>query len=61
MTRRELITELKACEQRIAKLNDAYQNAGRIGNKPSQVDPDVCRRRQELREMLIQKQYTEDA
>jgi hypothetical protein len=57
MTRDEVIAELKQCERRLMQLNEAYQRSGKIGNKPSEVDPACCRRRQELREMLRQRTY----
>jgi hypothetical protein len=51
-----LIAELRACEKRIAKLNDEHQF--RNGPRPSEADPDVCQRRKVLRHMLITKDYT---
>jgi hypothetical protein len=50
-----VIIELKACEKRIALLNDAYQ-AGK-GLRPSEEDPATCFRRNELRRMLIERTY----
>ena len=58
MTRHELIQELKACERRIAALNDDYRWRG--GLRPSVADPDVCRRRNELRRKLIEREYDTD-
>lgn len=55
MTRAELITELKACERRIAALNLDYQ-LGR-GERPSVADPAVCERRKELRKILVERTY----
>lgn len=55
MKRDELIRELKACEARIHALNVAYQCNG--GPRPSEADPDVCRRRKELRKLLVERLY----
>lgn len=58
MTRTELIAQLKACERRIHALNERYQS--KLGPRPSEADPAVCARRNELRELLRQRQYTDD-
>ena len=55
MTRTELITELKACERRIATLNLLFQL--KRGPRPSEADPGACARRNELRQMLIERRY----
>lgn len=55
MTRTEVIRELRECERRIADLNTNYQ-LGK-GLKPSQADPALCFRRNELRRMLIERVY----
>lgn len=58
MTRAELIAQLRECERKIHTLNERYQS--KLGERPSVADPAVCARRNELREMLIERRYDPD-
>lgn len=55
MTRDEIVEELKRAENIIHELNMSYRYGS--GKRPSEANPEICARRNELREMLVKRLY----